>query len=238
MVVSYTSFKGSVHDTNQDYVKVDEERKILLVSDGIGSFRNSHMASKAAVEISLLSLRMNDFRSRDPHFVYNAFRTAVKMANSQVYHMIEQSRAESNDCIDNLIGGCTLDIGVVVEDIFYFAHVGDGRIYKVEGDVLRVFTRKDCINEKEGITVLDKWIGCSEAELKSMTIQVGRTPLNRGDQILMCTDGMYYNLPHEFIYNVLKKEAFHPFVKLRYLYNGAVFKGCTDDCSGILYTHE
>jgi protein phosphatase len=235
-VISRTS-TGSVHPINQDYVKVDEERKIFLLADGIGSCRESHKASKAAVETAYSSLRLYGFKRLDARAIYEAFRVAVLMANTQVLRMIDESKAISPKAIDELIGGCTLDIGVVVNDFFYFAHVGDGRIYKHEAAGLRQLTQ-DRDREKDGIALFDSWVGCSERELRVMNMQAGKTSLQKGDSILMCTDGLYKDVAHEMLESIMGRSYYSPFVKLSLLHETARRCGSVDDCSGILYTHE
>lgn len=232
--VAYISFKGTCHPINQDYIKVDEDRMIFLISDGIGSCAESYKASRAGVEAAYISLKLQDFRRLERMEKYEAFRIAMRMANTQVCQLIESSKALSGNGVDILIGGSTLDIGVVVDDFFYFAHVGDGRIYKREEQGLRQLT-KDVVVKGRGIQVFDSWIGCDQENLKRMNMQAGRTQLHKGDKILMCTDGIYQGVSNKAIDEVVNKKVYHPLAKLGLLHCAAVEAGSIDDCSGILY---
>jgi protein phosphatase len=123
-----------------------------------------------------------------PHYL----DTAVRRAHD---HLVETFRLHTH-------GGpaTTLTLAMIVWPCAYIVHVGDSRAYHLRGDMLRRLTRDQTVGEalvsehgmpkekaeQAGLyNVLASAIGA-----RDMTPAVDFIPLERGDALLLCTDGL------------------------------------------------
>ena len=192
---------------------MDNQSLLLCVCDGMGGYNGGKMASEAAVKAILHDLNLRDMRS-NPAELLNEL--TIK-ANEEVY-AIHHSNPDASSA------GSTLVLIFVKDNLLYWNAVGDSRLY-----ILRKKQLIQSTTDQNYYTVLkEKWSAgkISEEEYiqeqthgdalvnylgigKLYLVDYNKEPLElkSGDQLLVCTDGLYRILSNEEIAVVLNKNA-------------------------------
>jgi serine/threonine protein phosphatase PrpC len=193
-----TSLLGA-RETNQDRVSVvvSEQAALLIACDGMGGHAEGERA--AVLAQALLTERFNQTPQPlfDPlgflHLVLGAAHQKV-VATGTGMPLETRPRATCAVCL-------------VQQHSAYWAHVGDSRIYHLRGGRVLTRTRDHSHVEvlvREGVISADQLqthpmrnfvescLG-GEALVPEMSLS-RRQPLQRGDILLVCTDGLWANL--------------------------------------------
>jgi len=199
---------GRVRPNNEDALLWDVPGGLFVVADGMGGHQAGEVASKMAVETvqSFLEASKGDHDLTwpfgfDPALSMNANRlvTAVRLANRKVYQAGEDK--------PDLAGmGTTIVIALVDGGVLTFCGVGDSRIYVLSGSALQQITHDD----SWVATVLARDPEFDRAQLahhpmrhvltnvlgarEDTEVEVGERPLKPGEQLLLCSDGLYGGL--------------------------------------------
>jgi protein phosphatase len=134
--------KGPVRPTNEDCFAIDEERRLLIVADGMGGHRAGEVAAQLTVETIRRAVK-HESKVKSPHgfddtlsAAGNLLRAAVLAANRRVLEA-----AESDEKYHGM--GTTVVAAIVRGDRLTVAHVGDSRFYLFTGGHLRQITTDD-----------------------------------------------------------------------------------------------
>ena len=199
---------GRVRPNNEDALLWDVPGGLFVVADGMGGHQAGEVASKMAVETvqNFLESSKGDHDLTwpfgfDPALSMNANRlvTAVRLANRKVYQAGEDK--------PDLAGmGTTIVIALVDGSVLTFCGVGDSRIYVLSGNALQQITHDD----SWVATVLARDPEFDRAQLahhpmrhvltnvlgarEDTEVEVGERPLTSGEQLLLCSDGLYGGL--------------------------------------------
>ncbi len=173
-----------------------------MVADGVGGHHGGETASRAAVETiaEYVKETMNAFYAADEND-QDAFLTTLRHA-AETCHAAVLARA---DAAGQPTAATTLTLYVAVWPALYILHVGDSRFYLYRGGALRQLTRdqtmaqdlvdagalpQDVAARSPLAHVLTSAMGGSET-----VPDVARTDLQRGDVLLLCTDGLTKHVP-------------------------------------------
>lgn len=132
---------GSVRQFNEDSVVADPRIGAAVLADGMGGHRAGEVASQMTTQIIVESLRAQRprFGTRaDPHSPLRAIEQSINRANQAVF---EAAQAEAT--YHGM--GTTLTVAVFFDNRVAVGHVGDSRIYRLRGGVLRLLTRDDSL---------------------------------------------------------------------------------------------
>lgn len=186
----------------------DAPSGLFMVADGMGGHQAGEVASKMAVETvqSFLEASKGDHDLTwpfgfDPALSMNANRlvTAVRLANRKVYQAGEDK--------PDLAGmGTTIVVALVDGTTLTFCGVGDSRIYLLSGAALQQITHDD----SWVATVLARDPEFDRAQLahhpmrhvltnvlgarEDTEVEIGERPFAPGEQLLLCSDGLYGGL--------------------------------------------
>ena len=182
---------------------------LYAVADGVGGSSGGRVASAIAVATIVEYLGeavgcYNGYGSDHARDFPQHLDTAVRRAHD---HLVDTFRLQNH-------GGpaTTLTLAMVVWPCAYFVHVGDSRAYHLRGETLRRLTRDQTVGEalvqhgmpkeqaeQAGLyNVLASAIGA-----RDMTPAVDFIPLERGDVLLLCTDGLTKHVSDARIGDVL-----------------------------------
>ena len=189
--------------------KTDNQQVLLCVCDGMGGYNGGAIASKTAVETILHEFEKNNIVD-DPVTLLNEL---TKRANNEVSSL--QSSVED---ISN--AGSTLVLIFIRDNMLHWSAVGDSRLYiwrnkefiQTTKDqnyhtVLKEKLRAGEMTEDEfhqgqsrGDSLVN-YLGIGELNL----IDYNKEPLKlkSGDQLIVCTDGLYRILTDEEVSNIL-----------------------------------
>lgn len=208
---------------------------LVAVSDGMGG----HLAGDAASALSLqvLNEATLTFTAQPP----DALASAYKKANEAVLEAARQDVGKEGM-------GATLVSALLYPDHFITANTGDSRLYLLEQGHLRQIThdhsyvqelvRMGIITEEQAMhhpkrNLITRCIGSDrdfEPDLFYICWQ-------KGDLILLCSDGLSGVLPKETMEEILL-EAIPPQKKCRKLVDLAYRKGSTDNITVLIVEND
>lgn len=193
--LGYASLTGP-RERNEDYCGVatpdgqDLENKgvIAAVADGIGG----HKGGREASEYTVRGLLSDYFATPDTWGVPRAIETVTTALNRWV--IAEGSRNSE------LAGmATTLSVLVLRGRRFYTAHIGDSRIYRLQGGTLQQMTVDHIWEHPELNNVLSRAIGLDPRVL--LDFSDGELALN--DRFLLVSDGVWGVLPDVLMTEIL-----------------------------------
>jgi len=212
---------GRKRKGNEDFFHIDLERALFIVADGMGGHVAGEVASKLAVQTIQEFMRVSDTDSEitwpfefDKNLSEggNRIQVAIQLANREIVrHMA--TREEHRGM------GTTVVTAVVEDDACYIGHVGDSRAYLVREGEIRQLTRDHTfVNEQveKGFmskaeaerhparNILTRAVGSTE----DLAVDISETPLQPGDFVLLCSDGLSSMVPDpEILGAILEKGA-------------------------------
>ncbi len=223
------SLQGERHGTNQDTyaIKLEKEKGLIIVADGMGGHRAGDTASKMAIE-----LIVKECQNKGPE----ALRRAIDTAN---YEILKKGMTE-----DVYAGmGTTIVLCYIQANKGYIAHVGDSRAYLLHNEEITRLTRDHSLVEElishgeitpeEALThpmknIITMALGVEERIKPEFT----EITLQDGDSLLLCSDGFSNVVPEEFMEETMRRYAPQESVKL--LCEEAKKRGSTDDITVIV----
>lgn len=185
---------------------IREKGLLFAVCDGMGGMRNGRLASETAIQ-SLRRSFLNMDRSRD------------------LAPQLEQSVYQASAQVETLIGGdggSTVVIGILYQDCLYYASVGDSFLYLLRDEkLLKLNTEHNLCHQNylEAIrdgdidplpyqkqpdaAALTEFLGM--VGLDKVDCSVYPLPLNKGDVLLACSDGIGGVLSPEEVAEAMQK---------------------------------
>jgi serine/threonine protein phosphatase PrpC len=123
---------GNMRKLNEDYLGYyeDENKRFYVVADGMGGHNAGEVASKIAVETIIDYI--NSINNIEDGSVI--LKNAITLANESIYKLA-QSSGELNGM------GTTITIGLIKENSFFVANVGDSSLYVVKKDEIIKITK-------------------------------------------------------------------------------------------------
>jgi serine/threonine protein phosphatase PrpC len=239
--------------SNEDAFVCAEELRLFVVADGMGGHNAGEVASSLAVDaiVGFITRSVNGDDYSWPYgidpvisFDGNRLRTAIKLANRRVFRAAEEH--------DDYTGmGTTVVAALITRDTVIVGHVGDSRLYVLANDELRQITADD----SWAATMLVHEAGDDKASLAAhpmrnvltnvlgardqVEIHLQELPRQRGDLLLLCSDGLHGPLENETIARLVAGNAALPVMAQR-LVDAALEQGSRDnvtvvlvDCDGV-----
>ena len=178
-------------------VKTIDNLTIAIVCDGVGSANEGAEAAKRVT-----NYLMSNFKNYPETWsIEKSIKTFIKSINSILYEesIINYERAE-------LV--TTLVLVIIEGDRLYGANVGDSRVYLLRDNRLLQLSKDHAMDEKGYEGVLTKAIGI-EHDVEPYYFE---NIINKNDQILLCSDGLYTVLDKDSIKEYMQNGA-HYIVK-------------------------
>jgi PPM family protein phosphatase len=189
--------QGLVRSRNEDscFAASSGENALLVVADGMGGHRAGNVASdlvikeaeKAWLKLEMLSPGADaEIRKIIEDFIHEANRLIIEEA--------DQNPAQKGM-------GTTVTAALLCGQILTVGHVGDSRVYLINGDMIKPITRDhslpEYLIESGQITqeearchpqrhILTRALGLSE----KLTIDLFEEQVEQDSAVLLCTDGL------------------------------------------------
>lgn len=198
---------GRKREVNQDYVFVSDKPlgnipNLLVVADGMGGHKAGDFASRYAVESLKDALKKGTEDGPE-----TMIKKAIQFANQK---LVEASRQDAR--LEGM--GTTLVAATVIEQTLYFANVGDSRLYLLNNGIKQLsrdhsfvqeMVRLGGINAEDAKhhpdkNIITRAVGVGE----KLEIDFFEYRLQKGDMILMCTDGLSNMVEDEEILRIVK----------------------------------
>ena len=182
---------------------------LMVVADGMGGHYYGEIAAQIAVQSLVESFQREATPAIDDPFLF------LQKAMTNAHHAITDF-ADTHNLKDSPRTTCVASI--VQDNIAYWAHAGDSRLYLMRDGKVLIHTRdhsrvqllKDqgVINEAQAAVHPDrnKVYSCLGGR-KAPEIEFSRkTPLEAGDVLALCTDGVWGVIPGEMLAVALKTD--------------------------------
>lgn len=207
---------GRIRDNNEDAFvarQVFNKQWILAsVIDGVGGYEGGEVAAEITKEEFL-----NSFTTL-PSDPIRKMKEAIISSNERIYkEKLESGKNSSMACV------VTLALVDVKNNKFYYAHVGDTRLYLYRDHSLIKVTRDQSfvgyledsgrISEEEAMrhpkrNEINKALGFdNQSILAEDYIETGESPFLPGDALLICSDGLSDMISSARISQVLERKS-------------------------------
>lgn len=219
-----------LRDHNEDVVgmvtpgepDISTKGMIAAVADGV----SGSDGGREAAEYSVCRLLTDYYATPDTWPVTQALAHVIKAINSWVQ---QQGRLRSGQ------GGMatTLTALVMRGHHYYFAHVGDSRLYLLRGGALKRLTTDHVRDRPEMRHVLTRAIGLDS----QLAIDHGKGELRPGDIFLLASDGVWGALPEgdiEWHLSTLNESGTDAEYTAKLLVDAALANGSTDNATALV----
>lgn len=206
MKISYAqcSHSGS-RAVNQDAIghRAGDTSEWFVVSDGVAGAPGGELASKLAVS-TVLSCCASDLQ---PHHAPDGLlRAALTAANHAI--LAEQQRSPEQDRMAATVAALWIDCE---RGTAQWAHLGDSRLYWFRRGLLIGRTRDHSLAQQ----LADAGLPCNGISPRLLHLALGvradaapsvseAVPVHDGDVFLLCTDGLWQQLPDDVIERSLR----------------------------------
>jgi len=186
---SSLSDKGCVRSNNEDYCLIEPDLGLYVLADGMGGAKAGERASRIAVDTVAEIVLMAE--QRDSQVLIRA----VEEANRRVL-----DAAQNDPSLEGM--GTTLVAALELQENLSIASVGDSRAYLLDESGLHVLT-----DDQTWVNEVGRPLGLDEESLRNhpmrhvLTMAIGASaplvvnyysvPLNAGNLILICSDGLH-----------------------------------------------
>ena len=218
MIYNCDSHVGKVRKNNEDYCMgeiIQTEADcigIFALADGMGGHKKGEVASKIAVDSIIDFLKENILKSCGIKMDYldDVIKQGYNYANQKIFDKV----SEDSSCEGM---GTTLVVAVIYKDDMIMANVGDSRGYLLHNDEFRRITRDhsvveelvnaNLITEEEARVhprrnQITRAMGAEEI----IIVDIFREKVEKGDMILLATDGLTGCVGDEDIKNIIKQD--------------------------------
>jgi protein phosphatase len=218
--------------------------KLFIVADGMGGHGGGSVASTVAVDTIVRQ-------------VLNVMPWFFGLAESQEDDLVDELKAALQRCQrsvtraaegadESALMGTTLTMAYVLWPRFYVLHAGDSRCYVARGREMGQVTRDHTLaqrlvdeeavspgkaHETRWSSMLWNAVGGGET---SLTPEVYRGQLERGDTLLLCTDGITKHLTDEAISRELAVHTANAETVARALVELANARGGEDNATAVV----
>jgi protein phosphatase len=235
---------GRVRDHNEDAFFTDTERRLFIVSDGMGGAQAGSLASEVVVKMlpKMIEERADDVGELSS----NEIRLFLRRTIIELSQLL---RKESKNALGIKGMGATVVLAMVHRKHVYIAHMGDSRGYLFRNSrltrltkdhsIVGILLRHGDITEEEAKKHpakgrLSRYVGM-EGEIYP---DVRAIIFNKGDRLLLCTDGLSGMLSDKAIEESLQEEHSDPQAACRALVEAANTAGGEDNISVVIVDFE
>jgi len=208
---------GRIRPTNEDSYHVSREKKLFVLSDGMGGAAKGEVASAMAVEVVSACFEQNELDARlhgsaaNPEFSdeTNLLIRAIQLANRKIHEEGRRDPAARGM-------GATIVAARISGSGLSLAHVGDSRAYLFRAHTLQQLTsdhslvaeqiRQGLMTHQQAAvselqSVLTRALGMGE----SVEVDADEMDLFPGDSLLLCSDGLTRMVPEPEITGILSQ---------------------------------
>ncbi len=205
---------GAVRDHNEDFVvfwepqDFNERQKmgsIAILADGVGGLGNGDLASRTAAETAI-----DIFRESKPETSpIDVFRQIYETSSSKIYQASREKGRMATTMLTSIFRGDRVNI----------AHVGDSRAYLIRaGKIRRLTSDHSYTSFQVKLGLLLERNAMTSPHRSTLTRALGfdpvcrydvmAEPLQPGDLVLQCSDGLYGSVLDEEVLDIVNKN--HP----------------------------
>ncbi|HEY7346693.1 MAG TPA: Stp1/IreP family PP2C-type Ser/Thr phosphatase [Ktedonobacterales bacterium] len=194
----------------EDQQLLQDRGALFVVADGMGGHDLGDVASELTIQ-QVKDAYYHDLQGDIP----TALQNAVKLANIAICQANEAKQAKGTDGYGM---GATCVAAVLHDQMLYAANVGDSRVYVLHDGRLRQVTRDHSIVaqmvERGEITPAQvrthekrNQIYRSLGEKPDLEVDLFTEPVQEGDTLVLCTDGLWEMLEDEELRTIIEQSG-------------------------------
>jgi len=229
---------GKVRKENEDSYLVSMERGLYAVADGMGGYAGGQVASGIAIRI--LDEEVASLVSPDNCSCSEMLLNSLLKANKQI---LEQGKDEEYFGMGTTVTAARLFPGKLC-----IAHIGDSRAYLFREGSFRLLTQDhSLVNEllQKGELTMEEALNHPRRNILTRALGVNEQPqidlldlsVQKGDLLLLCTDGLYNQVTDEEIQEIFTVQDSLK-VKVEKMVNLALERGGNDNITAVLVQCE
>ena len=193
---------GKVREHNEDTIAGDADSGLLVLADGMGGYKAGEVASGLAVKtiVSMVREHMQreNLRAGDAETGLSRtsiiLRDAIHRANKIIYQTAHtQSQCEGM--------GTTVVAALFFDNRVTIAHVGDSRLYRVQGEKFERITMDHSLLQE----LVDRGLYSAEEAQRAanknyvtralgvepnVEVEIREIPVQKGELYMLCSDGL------------------------------------------------
>ena len=224
---------GKIRKENEDSFSNTSlgDLDFFIVADGMGGHSKGELASKLATKLFIEYIENSDIESYESYT--KLLEDAIFFANEEIYKL---SQKEDNTKMGTTVVCLCIDNKNMV---YHLTHLGDSRAYIYKNKTLELLTRdhslvndlldSGSITQDEAANFINKSTITRAVGTESKIVPESKTlDMDKGDIILMVTDGLTNELTDEKIEEIVK-EATDPYQISTRLIEEAINHGGRDN---------
>ncbi|MEW5250630.1 protein kinase domain-containing protein [Microbulbifer sp. 2201CG32-9] len=193
---------------------------VAAVADGVSSAEAGAQASTMATQ----QFVRDYFRAPDTWSAAHAGQKILASINSKLYR-------KSHDYLQQEKGFlCTFSTLVFKSRNAHFFHIGDSRIYQLRDGDFRCLTRDHSVALSSRQTMLSRALGMDTG----VQVDYGQVGLQRGDQLLITSDGVHDFLDPQVMRGILENSALDEQATAEALVDAAAGGGSDDNLTALV----
>lgn len=210
MIIHTKTDKGRMRANNQDAYfagELEGGAVFAVVCDGMGGAKAGNVASETAVKLISEYVLQSYIPKMDVSGIERMLKSAVENANLEIFEM-----SQKNEELKGM--GTTAVVAFVKENEAVIAHVGDSRAYLAAEQLTQITRDHSVVQtllESGKITpedakkhpdknVITRALGAEE----NVVADIDVVCLNKGNILLLCTDGLTSYVEENEVFKVLK----------------------------------
>lgn len=205
---------------------------LFAVSDGVGSLKNSDIASSYIVtELGKWWEREIHENARNVVYILDKLKTVILESNEA---LIRIGKAQEAKC------AATLSLLFVYGTTGYIFHTGDSRIYRLSAKLLgydmkqlTVDHSENILRETENGPVLKSYLTECIGAKENFELFREEFTIDKNDTFLLCSDGVFKTQSDAEIAGMLKRKKAPEDISEK-LVEGALVKGETDNITALV----
>ena len=218
-----------------------ENKRLILVADGVGGHAHGDFASQTAIEI--FKQEFDGFVKRTDGFIPDFLQQTTMLLAATVLNK-SNVEPEFKNC------GTTVSAAFIEADEFFTLNVGDSRVYHYANNSLRRMTKDHSkVQRLIDANLLTEQEAANHPERSLMTSAIGQPietlkidingpyTLTDNDIILVISDGVHDSLNDEQIANLVEQNK-HSSKLAQIIVEQAYKAGSSDNITTCTYTHK
>ena len=201
--------KGRVRKVNEDSAQCAVNafgNVFLVIADGMGGATKGDIASSKLVNHLIKAFRDLEDEFKSPKAAMKWLNKVIDEANANIYKI-----ASSDASFKGM--GTTLSACLIIKDNLITAQVGDSRIYRLGNELEQLSVDQTYVNYLINVKKLSPQEANAHPDRHKITNAVGtKANLNvdlktfeyHGEKLLLCSDGLYNNVPIKDMISILK----------------------------------
>lgn len=201
---------GQKRDRNEDNYLLLPGKNIYIVADGMGGHNAGEVAGRIAIETAgnYFTDDMVKKLKTNQENIKEILTDAIQEAHGNVINAARENHEYQGM-------GCTFVLAFIHNGRLFTCHVGDSRVYIINNQAIRKVTND---HSTVGDLIRAGKMTEEEARYSPLSGQLSQAlggpsvcpedneyPINKGEYILLCTDGLWDMLPDDTIHQLICK---------------------------------